>query len=200
MSLVRPALYLASRSPRRAAMLRTLGVDFALLDVEIDETPRDRESPATYVTRLAREKAAAAVASAQGRPVLAADTTVVSETEIVGKPRDESDAMRILLTLSGRWHRVLTSVALAAKTGTTILCVETRVLFRTLSPELITRYWASGEPADKAGAYAIQGLGGAFVLRLEGSYSNVVGLPLAETAALLEAMGIAYRLSASQVP
>jgi septum formation protein len=189
-----PSLYLASRSPRRSELLRTLGVDFEVLDVAVDETPLAQESAEIYVQRLARAKATAGrVASAQCCPVLAADTTVVCADEILGKPRDAADAARILGILSGRWHTVLTGVALAAN-QLAVICVQTRVLFRTLSQAEIECYWASGEPRDKAGAYGIQGLGGALVTRLEGSYSNVVGLPLAETLALLDAAGISHRL------
>lgn len=190
-----PALLLASRSPRRAEYLRLLGVDFDVIDVAVDETPHADEAPRDYVLRLARAKAAAGRArSGVACPVLAADTTVVCAGEILGKPADAADARRILGRLSGRWHTVLTAVALAADTARDC-CVETAVLFRPLSPTEIDRYWASGEPADKAGAYGIQGLGGALVSRIDGSYSNVVGLPLAETVALLDAAGIRHTLS-----
>ncbi|MGE0337692.1 MAG: nucleoside triphosphate pyrophosphatase [Gammaproteobacteria bacterium] len=190
-----PALLLASRSPRRAEYLRLLGVDFEVIDVAVDETPHADEAPRDYVLRLARAKAAAGRArSGVACPVLAADTTVVCAGEILGKPADAADARRILGRLSGRWHTVLTAVALAADAARDC-CVETAVLFRPLSPTEIDRYWASGEPADKAGAYGIQGLGGALVSRIDGSYSNVVGLPLAETVALLDAAGIRHTLS-----
>ncbi len=189
-----PSLYLASRSPRRAELLHTLGVDFAVVDVAVDETPLPQELAEAYVRRLAQAKAQAGrAASAERRAVLAADTTVVCADEIFGKPLDAADAERMLGLLSGRWHSVLTGVALAAA-HLTVICVQTRVLFRPLSRLEIQRYWASGEPLDKAGAYGIQGLGGALVTRLEGSYSNVVGLPLAETLTLLNAAGIAHRL------
>lgn len=191
-----PLLYLASRSPRRAELLRTLGVEFSVVDVEIDETPRADEVPAAYVQRLACAKAAAGRTRVPlDAPVLAADTTVVLAHEILGKPRDAADAARMLSRLSGRWHAVFTGVALARATADCVV-VETRVLFRPLHADEIARYWASGEPADKAGAYAVQGLGGAFVLRLDGSYSNVVGLPLAETITLLDRAGIGHRLAA----
>jgi len=180
-----PALWLASRSPRRAALLETLGVVFAVLDVEIDETPIAGEAPADYVIRLARAKANTGRAAASSpAPVLAADTTVVLNGEILGKPADALEARRMLSRLSGGWHEVLTGVALAHATLATVL-VSTRVQFRKLSNAEIDCYIATGEPADKAGAYGIQGLGGALVARLEGSYPNVVGLPLAETLNLL---------------
>jgi len=189
-----PALLLASRSPRRAEYLRLLGVDFAIVDVDVDETPHAHEAPRDYVERLARAKAAAGRARGGGGcPVLAADTTVVCGGVILGKPADAADARRILGQLSGRWHTVLTAVALAAGTVRG-RCVETAVLFRPLTPGEIDRYWASGEPADKAGAYGIQGLGGAFVSRIDGSHSNVVGLPLAETLELLNEFAIPHAL------
>lgn len=190
-----PLLHLASRSPRRAELLRTLGVEFAIVDIDVDETPHVGEAPAAYVGRLARAKAAAGRVSAPPRaPVLAADTTVALDGEILGKPRDGADAARMLTRLSGRWHAVFTGVALDGVADASIV-VETRVLFRPLGADEIARYWASGEPADKAGAYAVQGLGGAFVLRLDGSYSNVVGLPLAETLTLLDRAGVRHRLA-----
>jgi septum formation protein len=194
MSAARPALYLASRSPRRAELLRLLGVDFDIVDGTVDETPRAGEAPAVYVERVARAKAAAGrTRSDTSRPVLAADTTVVCGSELLGKPRDEADARRMLKQLSGRWHTVLTAAALA-QASCQAVCVETRVLFRLLSDTEISRYWATGEPADKAGAYGIQGLGGALVQRIDGSYSNVVGLPLAEVVALFDAAGIEHAL------
>lgn len=191
-----PDLLLASRSPRRAELLRTLGVAFAVVDVEVDETPSTGESPSAYVERLARAKAEAGrAASDDVLPVLAADTTVVCDQEILGKPADAADAARMLRRLSGRWHSVFTGVALAGA-GLTTVVVETRVCFRELTEAEITAYWASGEPADKAGAYGIQGLGGALVARIEGGWSNVVGLPLAETLTLLSREGIPHALSA----
>lgn len=191
-----PDLLLASRSPRRAELLRTLGVVFAVVDVEVDETPSTGESPSAYVERLARAKAEAGrAASDDVLPVLAADTTVVCDQEILGKPADAADAARMLRRLSGRWHSVFTGVALAG-TGLTTVVVETGVCFRELTEAEITAYWASGEPVDKAGAYGIQGLGGALVARIEGGWSNVVGLPLAETLTLLSREGIPHALSA----
>jgi len=187
-------LYLASRSPRRAELLRQLGVDFEIVDGTVDETPGVGEAPAVYVERVARAKAAAGRTRIDAsRPVLAADTTVVCGSELLGKPRDEADARRMLSLLSGRWHTVLTAAALA-QASCLAVCVETRVLFRVLSDTEIARYWATGEPADKAGAYGIQGLGGALVRRIDGSYSNVVGLPLAEVVTLFDAAGIEHAL------
>jgi len=199
-----PALLLASRSPRRADLLRTLGVEFRLVDVEVDETPGRHEAPDAYVRRLAREKAragqAAAPAPAASLPVLAADTTVVLDGEILGKPLDDADARAMLARLAGRPHEVLTGVAVLDGRGLLVdTVVATRVRFRALTPAEIAAYVASGEPLDKAGAYGIQGLGGALVERIEGSYSNVVGLPLAETLALLDAAGVPHALRAADL-
>ena len=192
-----PEVRLASRSPRRAALLHTLGVRFAVIDVEVDETPCAGEAPADYVQRLACAKAVAGLgAAADGAlPVLAADTTVVLDGEILGKPQDEADARAMLARLAGRAHDVFTGVALVAAGGAPgATVVGTRVFFRALGADEIAAYVASGEPMDKAGSYGIQGLGGALVARIDGSYSNVVGLPLAETLALLDAAGVKHAL------
>ena len=192
-----PALWLASRSPRRAELLRTLGVSFAPLDVEVDEGLQAGEPAADYVARLARAKAAAGLMVAPSlAPVLAADTTVVCGDEILGKPADRADGLRMLRLLAGAWHEVYTGVVVAGPAGAGhAATVCTRVRFRALSLAEIEAYWSSGEPADKAGGYGIQGLGGALVERIEGSYSNVVGLPLAETLALLNAARVPHGLS-----
>lgn len=191
-------LCLASRSPRRAELLRTLGVAFRVLDVEVDETPRPGEAPADYVRRLACDKARAGRAAAAGvdAPVLAADTTVVVDRAILGKPEDADDARRMLARLAGRAHEVFTGVALVDARGELRCTVaRTGVRFRALTAGEIAAYVASGEPLDKAGAYGIQGLGGALVAGIDGSYSNVVGLPLAETLALLDAAGVPHALA-----
>lgn len=193
-----PDLWLASRSPRRAELLHTLGVDFAPLDVEVDESLRPGEAAPHYVARLARAKAAAGqrVANALA-PVLAADTTVVCGAQILGKPADRAEGLAMLGQLAGSWHEVFTGVVVAAPDGGLhAVTVCTRVRFRALTTREIEAYWASGEPADKAGGYGIQGLGGALVERIEGSYSNVVGLPLAETLALLDAARVPHKLRA----
>lgn len=191
-----PALYLASASPRRRELLVQIGVDFHTLPVDIDETPRAAESTADYVQRLAREKALAALARLEpGEPVcaLGADTTVVADGRIMGKPADRNDGLAMLSLLSGRTHQVLTAVALAEAGRCVVRLVESSVTFRPITPAQAEHYWASGEPRDKAGGYAIQGLGAVFVRRLEGSYSAVVGLPLCETAELLSAFGVPCR-------
>ncbi|KPD29604.1 nucleoside triphosphate pyrophosphatase [Pseudomonas paraeruginosa] len=188
------SLYLASASPRRRELLAQIGVPLSVLSIAIDETPLPDEAPAAYVERLARGKAAAGLAmlaelGGEGC-VLGADTSVVIDGRILGKPADESDGLAMLAALSGREHQVLTAVALAAATGIEARVVECRVRFRQIGRDEALRYWLSGEPADKAGGYAIQGLGAIFVSRIEGSYSAVVGLPLCETAELLGEFGI----------
>jgi len=183
-------IQLASASPRRSQLLRQIGVTHSVRPVDLDESRRPSESPWDYVLRLAREKAAHAVALGGDLPVLAADTTVAIGDKIFGKPRDQDEAVRMLSELSGRSHAVLTAVALASDGRLEAVVSETRVTFRNLSVAECRDYWASGEPRDKAGAYAIQGYGAVFVARLEGSYSGVMGLPLFETAALLDSAGV----------
>ncbi|MBR9753976.1 septum formation inhibitor Maf [Cobetia sp. 4B] len=196
-------LILASGSPRRRDLLASIGIQCEVAPVDIDETPQANESPEHYVLRLAREKAQAGFAAlaqrtagqTAGRRVLGADTALALDGRILGKPRDEADAREMLLSLSGRSHQVLSGVALChGDAGRDLRCaselVESRVTFRTITPEEAARYWATGEPADKAGGYAIQGLGAVFVSHLEGSYSAVVGLPLHETAELLSKAGV----------
>lgn len=189
------SLVLASRSPRRRQLLAQLGVTVSVMPADIDETPGPGEVPRNYVERIAREKVAATPAP-RGACVLGADTAVVLDGDILGKPDDADAARRMLRQLSGRTHSVFTAVALRSPDGVEGTCVETRVTFRPLSDAECGHYLASDEPWDKAGAYAIQGLGGAFVLRIDGSYSNVVGLPLCETLALLRRAGIASALDA----
>ena len=188
-------LHLASRSPRRAELLRLLGVDFVLVDVDVDESQQAGEAPADYVRRVALSKACAAgVHLPRGAVVLAADTTVSLEGDIFGKPRDAADGQAMLSRLSGRWHEVFTAVVVGVDARHHIEVVKTRVEFRVLDAEAIRAYWRSGEPADKAGGYGIQGLGGALVKRIDGSYGAVVGLPLCETLALLQKVGIGHAL------
>lgn len=188
-----PALFLASASPRRRELLMQIGVPYSLLAVSIDETPGLAEAPDVYVQRMAREKALAGLAQVDGASacVLGADTTVVLDQQILGKPADQAEARATLQALSGREHEVMTAVALASEAGCVVRLVTSRVRFRTIRPGEIDAYWASGEPQDKAGSYAIQGWGAVFVSALEGSYSGVVGLPLCETAQLLAAHGVA---------
>ena len=184
-------IYLASLSPRRQELLQQVGVHYELLPVTVDETPAAGEKAADYAQRLALAKAEAGWSSLGGKnplPVLGADTVVVANGTIMGKPRDRQQAIEMLQVLSGATHTVLTAVALVAEDRLVRLNTS-HVTFRTLSLSECEAYWESGEPADKAGAYAIQGLGAAFITRLEGSYSGVMGLPLFETVDMLETFG-----------
>ncbi len=186
-------LYLASGSPRRRELLTQIGVPFLTQIAPIDENALPGESPLAYVERLARAKGhagLAALADADGAVVLGADTAVVLDGRILGKPRDRADALATLQALSGRSHQVLTAVALVSRERQVARVVTSQVTFRSLTQAEIEAYWASGEPQDKAGSYGIQGLAAVFVSQLQGSYSAVVGLPLCETAALLAEFAI----------
>lgn len=183
-----PQLYLASSSPRRRELLTQIGLSFHLVSGNIDETPQDAETPAAYVERLARGKALAGLTMLAQRPdvcVLGADTAVVLDGRILGKPVDREDSLAMLRALSGRQHQVLTAVAVADRDRCEVRVVASSVSFRRICEAEAEAYWATGEPQDKAGGYAIQGLAAIFVSRVEGSYSAVVGLPLCETAELL---------------
>jgi septum formation protein len=182
-------IYLASQSPRRHELLEQIGVPHQLLTAEVDETPHGEESPEDYVRRMAIAKARAGHALRSDLPVLGADTAVVLDGHILGKPRDRAHANEMLSALSGREHRVLTGVALVGGNFEEYCLSDNRVSFRPLNPVEIDAYWHSGEPADKAGAYAVQGLGAVFITHLSGSYSGVMGLPLYETAELLRHAG-----------
>ncbi len=197
-----PRIYLASQSPRRRDLLKQIGVNFEVLllridprrKVDVDETPHANEPPDDYVLRVSQAKAHAGLGVLRFRnlpafPVLAADTTVVLDGKILGKPADREEAVSMLRQLSGRQHRVLSAVAIAFDERIEVRLSETAVTFVALSEERIRRYVVTNEPHDKAGAYAIQGHAGAFVQRIEGSYSGVVGLPLAETVELLQLSG-----------
>ena len=177
-------LVLASRSPRRAELLRAAGIKFTIRSAEIDETPRRGELPRDYVLRLAEEKARA-VAADESEVVLAADTTVVLSTEIMGKPVDAADATRMIGALAGQKHQVITGVFLKWGTDAVGGIASTDVWMASMTDAEIAEYVASGEPMDKAGAYAIQGLASRFIERIDGSYSNVVGLPIALVYRLL---------------
>ena len=191
------SLYLASRSPRRREILDQIGVHYELVAGDIDETPKTGEIPEEYVARMACEKACAGLAAMLEarmvqRPVLAADTSVVVDGKILGKPADREEAMAMLSALAGRDHQVMTVVAVTDGDRQESRLSITRVLFNPLSEEQIARYWETGEPRDKAGAYGVQGLGAVFVRELQGSYSGVVGLPIAETVDLLDCFGVPY--------
>ena len=183
-----PRLLLASASPRRRDILSALGLEFEISPVDIDETPRPGEDAATLVVRVAREKALAG--ARRVFVVLAADSEVVLDGEIFGKPGGRDEALEMLARLSGREHEVLTGVAVHTSRNVETRLSRTSVQFRDIGRDEALDYWHSGEPRDKAGAYGIQGLGGVFVSRIEGSYSGVVGLPVCETASLLAAAGL----------
>jgi septum formation protein len=192
------AIVLASASARRSQLLDQIGVRHRIVAAGIDETPRAGERPADYVSRLAAGKAEAVVASVGGCPevpVLAADTSVVLGARLFGKPEGEAGCVEMLTSLAGRTHEVLTAVALWHDGRLGRVLSTSRVSFRDIGADECRRYWASGEPAGKAGAYAIQGFGAVFVERLEGSFTGVMGLPLFETAALLDAAGVRRWLS-----
>jgi septum formation protein len=197
-----PAIYLASKSTRREALLRQLGVDFAPLlmreaagrERDVIEEVQDGEPPLHYVERIARTKALVGAQRMRKRelaprPVLGADTEVVLDGVVFGKPRDADDAVRMLAALSGRTHEVLTAVAVCWNDEITAEISTSAVTFSEIARADIDRYVATGEPFDKAGAYAVQGRAAAFVRRIDGSYSGVMGLPLYETAALLARIG-----------
>ena len=182
------SLHLASASPRRAQLLRNLGLEFTAAGVDIDETRRPDESPNDMVLRLAAAKAMAADSDAD--IVIGSDTAVVLGDEVFGKPLDQADCLRMLSALSGRSHEVMTAVAVRSGARLTTAVSVTNVKFRGFGRDEALAYWQSGEPCDKAGAYGIQGRGGVFVKAIEGSYSGVVGLPVYETALLLAEAGL----------
>ena len=197
-----PTIYLASRSPRRQELLRQLGVDFTELPLreapgrrrDVVEKPRGDEPAVDYVKRIARTKASVGWHRMQQRglpprPVLGADTEVVHGGAIFGKPADSADAARMLALLSGRRHDVLTAISVRWERQVVLAVCASTVTFSELAPDEIERYVATGEPFDKAGAYAVQGRAAAFIRRIEGSYSGVMGLPLFETAAALARIG-----------
>lgn len=195
-----PVLCLGSASPRRSELLRQIGVPHCVRSVDLDETALPGEAPADYVLRLAAAKALAVqaariAAGAQSLPVLGADTTVTIDGAVLGKPQDTTELVAMFAQLGGREHEVLSAVAVATRDADGAPQVRTRlsrtrVRFRAIAPGEAETYWATGEPRDKAGGYGIQGLGAVFVESIEGSYSGVVGLPLAETAALLREAGV----------
>ncbi|SDJ91884.1 Maf family protein [Billgrantia gudaonensis] len=184
-----PVLCLASASPRRRELLASIGVAVEVCPVGIDESVHPGEAAADYVLRLARAKALAG-SRRSPLPSLGSDTAVVCDGAILGKPRDRDHAAAMLRRLAGRSHEVLTAVALNGQAGLLDACVVTRVIMRPISEAEIAAYWGTGEPLDKAGGYAIQGYAAVFVERIEGSHSAVVGLPLFETASLLERQGV----------
>jgi septum formation protein len=197
-----PRLVLGSASPRRAALLRELGAQFTVRVSNTVEIAAAGESAAEFARRVAREKGAAVAPISDGAWVLSADTVVVLDGVVLGKPTDAGEARRMLQRLSGREHEVLTAVALTAPDGAPAgeLLVRTAVAFRTLSSAEIDAYVATGEPLDKAGAYGIQGGAAGFVARVEGSYTNVVGLPVDEVRDLLARCGLLHRDARAGAP
>ena len=190
----RDFICLASGSPRRRELLQQIGVSFRVIGAELDETAFKDESPLAYVSRLAEAKAAVGWERSRdlgNAPVLAADTAVVLDGKILGKPADMDDAIATLLKLSGRVHQVLTAVVLRDAGGNELRVSHSSVTFRSIDPTEARAYWDTGESRDKAGAYAIQGYAAIFIADLKGSYSGVMGLPLFETAQLLKTAGVA---------
>lgn len=182
-----PEIILASASPRRAELLDQLGVKYIVQVADIDESKHENETPEALVKRLAIEKSQAiAIKSAHNKPVLGADTLGVLNDELLVKPKDYEHALHMLSSMSGNWHDILSAVAISYNGQTQVRINKNKVLFRQLSLAEIEDYWQTGEPQDKAGAYAVQGLAAAFIERIEGSYSGIMGLPLFETAELLE--------------
>lgn len=184
----RPRIILASRSPRRAELLTAMGLVFEVRAADIDESRRGREAPEDYVVRLALGKAQAV--AAPGRLVIGADTAVVLDEQILGKPADRAHGAAMLMALQGRTHRVMTGVAVVGAQQARTCCVVTEVTFRAVDRREAEAYAATGEGADKAGGYGIQGIGGIFAEGIRGSYSAVVGLPLLETEQLLREAGL----------
>ena len=192
-----PSIYLASQSPRRRELLRQIGVSYQVIGANVVELPRSHEAPSDYVQRLAREKAEAGFATVLSnqlavKPVLGADTIVVINNEILEKPQDAGHAAAMLRKLAGADHQVMTAVAMIVEEKCSIKLSVTDVVFRPLGDDEIAAYWDTGEPRDKAGAYAIQGLGAVFVQQIRGSYTGVVGLPIEQTVVLLEEFGVPY--------
>ncbi|MDH5734896.1 MAG: Maf-like protein [Gammaproteobacteria bacterium] len=187
-----PQIILASASPRRQALLDQIGVSYQVLPVDIDETVKPGESAEDCVIRLALEKAVTGLNKSETKlPVLGSDTIILLNKQILGKPENRMHAIQMLSSLSGQSHQVLTAVAMVTNQKREYLVSKSNVYFRELTENEIQAYWESGEPVDKAGAYAIQGLAAQFIERLDGSYSGVMGLPLFETAQLLKTFGVA---------
>jgi septum formation protein len=192
MDLRQPVVCLASVSPRRRELLTQIGVPHKVLAAHIDETAYPGEIPRDYVMRMARQKALAVLDRGEALPVLAADTTVVLDEVIYGKPRNRDEGVAMLQRLSDRTHEVMTAVAVAQPRGVALRLNVSSVRFRKLTLEECNAYWETGEPHDKAGGYAVQGAAAVFIESLSGSYSGVMGLPLFETAELLRAAGLTY--------
>lgn len=193
------SLYLASGSPRRKELLSQIGLKYKQVLPAVDETKEENETPESYVKRLAKLKAQAGqrmLLQAKQKPVLGADTIVVLDGRVFGKPKDKEEAFAMLMALSGRTHQVMTAVAVVTDSSEKVVCCCSKVSFREIDPGEARAYGETGEPMDKAGAYAVQGIGAVFVKKIEGSYSGIVGLPLMETATLLRDIGVPILSSA----
>jgi septum formation protein len=190
--LTAPRLILASASPRRAELLRMLRLDFEIRPADIDETYFDHEEPGAHAERLSREKASAIAADAPDAVVIGSDTVVIAGDTLLGKPRDASEAVDMLLTLQGREHIVATGLAVVWDGSVTSGIERVRVRFRDFDREIARAYVATGEPMDKAGAYGIQGFGATLVERIDGDYFSVMGLPVSRLIRMLESVGIRY--------
>ena len=190
-----PPIILASQSPRRADLLRMLGLTFETVPADIDETYRPGEQPGPHAERLARGKAQAIASAHPGAIVIGSDTVVVLDNDVLGKPRDANDAVRILMRLQGREHEVATGIAVSIGGVLRSGVEHVRVRFRSFDERTAALYVGTGEPMDKAGAYGIQGYGATLVERIEGDYFAVMGLPIGRTIALLEAAGLDYTFS-----
>lgn len=189
-------IILASASPRRRLLLEMLGIPHEVVPADVPETPQPGELPESMAVRLAKEKALAVARVRPGMPVLGADTVVVVDQDLLGKPANTLDACRMLERLSGRAHRVVTAVALVGPDGSVHERYDTtQVWFRTLSPDMIEAYVATGEPLDKAGSYGVQGYGAVLVERVDGDFFSVMGLPLRLVIELLEVVGLPYRFT-----
>ena len=183
-------LILASGSPRRKELLTQVGLSFSIDKADIDEAQTDGEKAGEYVLRLSEEKARVVAERHKGGVILAADTTVVLDGDILGKPESQAHGVEMLQRLSANTHEVLTGIAVINRSRQESFISSSRVIFREISMDEITWYWKTGEPEDKAGAYGLQGRGSAFVTAIDGSFTNVIGLPLAETLLLLRGFGI----------
>lgn len=183
-------IILASQSPRRRELLDQIGVTYEVISVDVDEKPQDKEAAPDYVRRITLDKALAGHKLAPAMPILAADTCVVVSDKILGKPENQAHAVEMLLQLSATTHQVLTGVALVHKDLQDYRLSSSQVRFCTLTEAQARRYWATGEPADKAGAYAVQGRGALFIEHISGSYSGIMGLPLYETGQILANAGL----------
>ena len=183
-------IILASASPRRVALLSQIGIDCEVMPSQIDEKARENEAPLEYVRRMAEEKAGSVAGLMPGRIVLGADTDVIMQSRILGKPRDKADFLEMFSLLSGNTHEVITAVCLVHGEQRSLMTSISEVSFREVSDKEMHAYWETGEPCDKAGGYAIQGLAAMFICAISGSYSGIMGLPLYETSELLRGAGI----------